>query len=94
MTENNLLSDDRIIELKVIDDKKPKNVLGMTDPRLFSGENKLHAVRDPHFLWMLKYEQGTVPAPLRQKFTHFQKLVETVQEYYGGRNVEIIKINN
>lgn len=87
-------SDDRVIELKVIDAKKPLSSMGMTDHRLFSGENKLHAVRDPHFLWQLKYEQGYLPAALQQKFTHFDKLVTTVKEYFGTRNVEVVKIND
>jgi hypothetical protein len=82
---------DRILILKVIDGKKPISSIGLTDPRLFSGENKLHAIQESG-LWSLKYEQGRTPPELRQQFTGFNTLVKHVTDYYKKRNVEIKEI--
>lgn len=89
-------SDDRILELKVIDGTKPLNVIGMVDPRLFrSGGNRLHAMREPQTsLWRLVYEQGSLPPQLRQKFTSFNKLMAHVRHYYGKRNLEVYKVTD
>src|SRR5258705_8640485 len=50
-------SDDRILTLKIVDDKAPLNSTGLVDKRLFSGENKLHAIADKQTgLWFFRYE--------------------------------------
>jgi len=84
---------DRILKLKVIDGEKPISSLGLVDPRLFTGENKLHALlEDNSSLWHLKYDSGTLPAPLRQRFTGYSKLVTFVRDYFARRNVEVEEV--
>lgn len=84
---------DRILELKVIDGQKPKSSTGLIDSRLFTGGNKLHAIMDQQTtLWKLKYEDGSIPEPLRQQFTSFAKLKEHCELYFAGRNLEIEKV--
>src|ERR1700688_1834112 len=92
--ENSTLkTDDRVFSMKVIDDKLPLTHLGMVDKRLFTGENKLHAVKDPQYqLWSLRYEMGVVPEPLKQQFTSFKQLFKFCEEYFKKRNIEIKEI--
>lgn len=86
-------SDDRLIEIKVIDGKKPVSVTGLVDPRLFTGENKLHLYKDPKdLLWTYKYDHGAVPKVLKQKFTTYTKALETLRVYLNNRNLEITRI--
>lgn len=89
----NLRSTDRIFKLQVIDDELPKNSTGLIDRNLFSGKNKLHAVRDPQtILWSVKYEFGMIPSALDQRFTSFTKLVKYLEEYFQRRNIKIVEI--
>lgn len=86
-------SDDRILILKPIDGTKPMNTIGLTDPRLFSGEASLHALRNPvNSLWGLRYTCGVLPQPLQQKFTRFDDLMDFAQNYYGKRNLKIVQV--
>jgi len=88
-----LKSNDRIILLKKMEGKNTLDSKGMVDNRLFSGDNKLHAILDSETgLWSLKFEKGLMPGALDAKFTKFSKVVEKVKEYYDKRNVEIDKI--
>lgn len=90
---NKLKSDDRVFTLSVIDEKLPLTYHGMVDKRLFTGENKLHAVKDPQYqLWYLKYEMGAVPEPLKQQFTSFKVLHKFCVEYFKKRNIEIKEV--
>jgi hypothetical protein len=69
------------------------NVIGAVDKRLFTGENCLHAIRDPqNSLWTLRYDAGLVPAPLQQRFTSFNILFKHASEYYKKRNAELTEI--
>lgn len=88
-----LKSDDRVFRLDLIDKKAPLSSTGLVDRRLFTGENKLHAVKDPQFgLWSVKYQQGMVPEALKQQFTSFKVLVKVVTEYFFKRNIQIVEI--
>lgn len=88
-------SPDRILVLKTIDGEKPLSSKGLVDPRLFTGENKLHAVMDMQTtLWHLKYDQGIVPPPLKCQFTSFKMLRQHATEYFRSRNIEIVEIKD
>lgn len=83
-------SDDRILILKVMEGKTAKDYAGKVDPRLFSGENKLHGIYDPQSgMWNMRYQTGSLPEPLRQKFMTFEELEMAARKYFATRNVEI-----
>jgi len=85
-------SDDRILVLEITDGRA-LNSAGLLDNRLFKGENRLHAVRDPmSSLWYMKYDNGILPQPLRQRFSSFNKLVDYTTLYFKRRGVKIEKI--
>lgn len=93
--ESQMRSPDRVIVLKTLDDKKPLTSKGMVDSRLFTGENKLHAVMDMQScLWRLKYEQGAIPPGLKGNFTSFKALLQHAREYFSTRNIEIIEVKD
>lgn len=85
-------STDRIIELKTREGTKGDGRLGI-DPRLFNGENKLHAIQDSG-LWRLKYERGALPGFLQQKFTNFNVLMKYLTEYFNRRNVDVKEVKS
>lgn len=86
-------SNDRVLILKVAEGKQPKDSAGKVDPRLFSGENKLHGVYDPRTgMWNMRYETGGLPGALQQKFMDFDSLVDYAKTYFATRNVEIAGI--
>lgn len=93
--ESKMKSPDRILVLKAIEGKKPLNTLGVADPRLFTGENKLHAVMDSDTcLWKLKYDMGIVPEGMKGTFTGFRALKKFADEYYSRRNIEIVEVKD
>ena len=84
---------DRILVLKVKDGEKPLSSTGLVDPRLFTGENKLHAVQNPrNLLWSFKYDQGGLPPVLKQQFTNFETLFKHATSYFATRNIEIVEV--
>ena len=84
---------DRILVLKVKEGERPISSTGLVDTRLFSGDNKLHAVQDlSNRLWSLKYEMGGVPEPLKEKFTTFDRALHSAKTYFNKRNVEIVEV--
>lgn len=87
-------SDDRAISFQLIDDKKHITAGGIVDPRLFKGTNRLHAQRDEEGLWFLKYESGDIPPALKQRWTHYTRLIDDVEAYYRGRNLSIKRIED
>ena len=88
-------SSDRVLVLKVIDDKKPLSSHGMIDSRLFKGENKLRAVMDPATtFWTFKYDQGILPEPLKCQFTSFSILKKHATDYFKTRNIEIVEVKD
>ena len=90
-------SDDRIIKLSLMKGKlaTTSSSSGSVDPRLFKGDNHLHAIKHPNTgLWYCKYEQGGIPEPLKVTFTTFEKLYEFVVLYYAKRNVEVVGVED
>lgn len=85
---------EREIVLRPIEGKKPLNGIGLVDPRLFKGSNKLHAIMAEDGLWFCKYADGNVPEPLKMKFTSVSKLVSHVRTYFENRNIEIVEVKN
>src|SRR5258705_5643303 len=80
------VSDDIVILLHPRD--KVKSVMGLVDPRLFTGENKLHA-KLVNGLWSLYYENGVVPASLKQQWTSWDKMYNFIHSYFDKRNITI-----
>lgn len=91
---SNLRSDDRIIMVKPIAGKDSLDSKGLTDKRLWTGENKVHGIRDPYTgLWYIRYELGAPPPAVRdQNFTSFKSLLEYVKEYFSKRNIEVTEV--
>lgn len=84
---------DRILVLKTKDGEKPKSSTGLVDPRLFTGDNKLHLIRDARtLLWFFKYEDGGLPRPLKERFTTFDKALTHARGYFNSRNIEIAEV--
>lgn len=93
--ESKLRSPDRVLVLKVKEGLKPMSTTGAADPRLFTGENKLHAVMDLQTcLWRFKYDMGIVPEPLKGTFTNFTALKKFASAYYDKRNIEIVEVKD
>lgn len=87
-------SEDRVIILELIDATAPLSSTGIVDKRLYKGGNRLHATRDENFLWSLRYDQGAVPPPLQQRWTHFPRLMEDVELYFKNRNLNVKRIED
>lgn len=86
-------STDRILVLKPIEGEKVKSSKGLIDPRLFTGENELHAIQDRQTtLWYFKYRMGGLPEALKQQFTNFPKLLTFATGYFKNRGVEIKEV--
>lgn len=86
---------DRLFVLKQIDDKAPLSSTGLVDKRLFTGDNKLHAIRDESssWMWYFKYDTGAVPETLKdKKYTKFELAVEAAEKYFSGRNIRIEEV--
>lgn len=91
----NVRSNDRILELSVIDGKQPLSSTGMVDTRLFTGGNRLHAIMDPEScLWRFKYDDGILPGPLKGIFTSFKTLRKFAEDYFVKRNIVIKEIKD
>lgn len=90
-----MATNDRVLVLKTIDGKQPKDSAGQVDPRLFAGSNKLHGVYDERTgMWNMRYETGALPGALQQKFITFEQLEDFARKYFKTRNVEILEIIN
>ena len=86
-------SDDRAFILEIIDDKAPKDSLGLTDSRLFTGGNRIRTVKDPETcLWYFKYDEGIIPEKLKCQFTSFSAAKKFAEVYYLGRNIRIKEV--
>lgn len=83
---------DIVLVLEPIDGA-PLSAAGLVDKRLFTGENRLHAIMDTQTcLYYLKYDSGIVPEPLRQRFTSLKKLLDFVTGYFERRKIRIKEI--
>lgn len=84
---------DRVLVLGLMPGKTHKDVTGMFDSRLFTGENRLHIIKEEETsFWYFKYENGGVPEPLKCKFTSFKAALKHAEAYYIKRNVEIKEV--
>lgn len=84
---------DRVIKLRPIDGEKVRDSAGMVDPGLWSGSNNLHAIQEEDTnLWYLKYENGGIPSPLKQKWTSFKDLMREVERYYQKRGLKVHEV--
>jgi hypothetical protein len=83
-------SNDRVLNLELIEGEKSKNSMGLVDTRLFKGGNRLHALKNPVTnLWGFKYEAGMLPEPLKQNFTTFTKAKDFAENYFKARGLRI-----
>ena len=91
---NKMRKTDRILVLKLMEGKEPVSSTGIIDPRLFKGENNLHAIMDEETcLWYMRYDKGVVPPALKSSsFTSFSKLYKYAKEYFAKRNIEIVEV--
>lgn len=81
---------DRVFKLTPMVGKNTMTPSGSVDNRLFSGENRLHAIMDTKTcLWSLKYDSGILHGGLKQQFTGFNKLFKYITDYYNKRNVRV-----
>ena len=96
--ESKMRSSDRIFSLTILDDKKPKNSIGVVDPRLFKeGEdaNRLHCMMDQETsLWSFKYDKGAIPAALTGMFTGLKQAKDHAERYFLQRNIKITEIKD
>lgn len=84
---------DRVIVLEKMEGKDTLNTKGLVDNRLFTGENKLHAVMNPeNCQWSLRYDSGILPRSLSGNWTSFSKLREFVEGYFNKRNINVKEI--
>lgn len=86
---------DRLFVLQQIDESAPISSTGLVDKRLFTGENRLHAIRNEAstWLWYFKYDHGQVPEFLKdRKYTKFELAKEDAEKYFLSRNVRIEEI--
>lgn len=91
--DDKMRSDDRVLKIQPIEGKKPKDVTGMIDPRLFTGENNVHATMDPQTtLWSIRYEKGNMPPVFNQRFTSFKQAKKFADTYFKNRNMEVVEV--
>lgn len=84
---------DRVIQLQPMDGKKTLSSTGAVDNRLFSGDNRLHAVFNPQDgFWTLKFEKGILVDALDQKWSQFDLCLKHVEDYFKKRNIEIVDV--
>ena len=87
-------STDRVLALSPIDNKAPKSSTGLLDPRLFTGEQKLHVKMDPQTcLWYFQYSNnGLLPEALKGRYTGFRAAIKFAEAYFATRNVKITQV--
>lgn len=88
-------SDDRTFVFKRIEGVGTKSSTGIVDERIFSGENKLHACKEPQTgLWFMKYDMGGLPPALKQKWTGFGAMLKYAREYFRKRGIDIVEVED
>lgn len=88
-------SDHRVIPLKPMEGKRAMNSTGTPDPRLFNGENKLHAQFSFNTgMWKLNYDVGSLPGGLQSRFTSFPELLEHTRQYFAKRNIAVGEVQD
>lgn len=88
-----LKKDDRILILEPMDGN-PLSVTGMPDTRLFTGGNNLHLVRQYNNMWKAVYDNGSLPAALKQTWTSFKEAYSFMENYYKKRNIRIAGVHD
>lgn len=84
-------SPDRVLIMNVKDPKVKDT--GLMDPRLATGENRLHVIKEEQTgFWYFKYEHGGLPEPLKCKFTGFKQALKHAEDYYNKRNIAITEV--
>jgi hypothetical protein len=79
------------LKLRPMEGYNPKDVRGLVDKRIMTGEKKLMAVQDVN-LWYCRYfDGGAMPLPLQQKFTNYNQFIRYVTSYFRSRNIEIVE---
>lgn len=94
LENSKMRSTDRILQLRPKEGMKAKGTTGLIDPRVFTGENKLHCVmNEQNCLWFFRYDFGILPAPLRDVFfTSFTAAKKHAETYFKSRNVELTEV--
>jgi hypothetical protein len=93
VTDKVMLTGDRVLQLTIKDGFTAATASGMLDNRLFTGENRLHVIKDPEScFWRFKYDSGAIPQTLQQSFTTFRAAFKHASDYYAKRNVEVKEI--
>lgn len=89
-------SSDRVLELAPMEGKKALDTNGMADPRLFTGEQKLHLKMDPSScLWYFQWENaGILPGALKGKYTGFKSGIKFAEDYFKKRNIQITQVRD
>ena len=86
---------ERAFVLELIDDKAPISSTGLVDKRLFTGDNKIRAIRDEGStnLWYFKYDKGDLPGVLKGvQFTKFDQAQKFLEKYFNTRNIKIKEV--
>lgn len=86
-------STDRILVIRPKQGQRVISSTGLFDPRLFTGGNTLHVVKDPaRNLWNFKYTSGGLQEPLKGKYTNFESAYKVAKIYFDKRNAEIVEV--
>lgn len=86
---------ERAFALELMDNKAPISSTGLIDKRLFTGDNKIYAMRDEQSvnLWYFQYEKGELPPALKDaKFTKFDQAQKFLERYFNTRNIKIKEV--
>lgn len=89
-----MASTDRVLVLAPVEGAKTLSSKGLTDNRLFTGDNKLHVVREEDTgFWYFKMDKGGLPPHLdERRFTGYSAALKYTKDYYKTRNVEIKEV--
>jgi len=88
-------SDDRVFVFHTIEGMEKLAANGLVDQRLFNGENKLHAKKEPETgLWYLQYDKGGLPPVLKQKWTSMKAMKTAAIEYFRKRGLMITEVED
>jgi hypothetical protein len=91
--KNKERSTDRILVLKPKEGGAKEKAGGQTNNRLFRGSNNIHAIMNPKTcLWYLRYDDGMLQAPLKQRFVSFEDAYKFTKNFFAKRNVDIAEV--
>lgn len=88
-------SNDRVLILKKKPDKEAIDTFGHKTKQLFQVDTRLHGILDEQTcLWYFKYDNASLPEPLKPRFTTFTKLYNYAKEYFDKRNIDIVEVQD